>query len=173
MKVYLAGPMTGAEDDGNDWRQYARIALSSAGISALLPNIAKTYQSEFHVTREGAAKVLTQRDKWFTTGCDVVLVNFEPSDQTGFASIGTCIELGWANEAGVPIVAVLPQHNVHVHPMVESLLFHRTATLDDAINFVRALNGQSPYQSDGALKGQSPYQGDGGLSRRQLMGISA
>lgn len=138
MKVYLAGPITEDRPERANWREEVKHELALEGIEALLPRAQKLYQDEYGVDASNAGLVLTMRDHEFCTKCDVVLANFEYSDK---ASIGTAIELGWASEAGVPIVAVLPVGNVHDHPMINSVISFRVARLDDGVAVVKALDG--------------------------------
>lgn len=97
---------------------------------------ASKYTAEYGIHDPGP--VLTQRDKWFCEKADVVLANFEHSEKP---SIGTCIELGWADEAGTPIVAAIPDGNVHEHPIVLNVVKFRTRTLNEAARVVLGLAG--------------------------------
>lgn len=138
MRVYLAGPITHDAGLGCAWRVETGARLKACGVTPLTPHPIADYRRGYNLTLEEVDKVLTVRDHWFTTKCDVVLANFVGSEK---ASIGTSIELGWAHEAGVPIVAAIPSCNVHDHPMVLSIVDFRTFTLHDAVEIVLALQG--------------------------------
>lgn len=138
MRVYLAGPMTHTEDEGAGWMKSASDLLRHVGITPVLPMPTHEYTDRYMIRAEVVDKVLTIRDKWAATTCDVILANFSHAIK---ASIGTSIELGWASQAGVPIVGVVPEGNVHEHPMVLSLLSIRTLDLGTAVRAVVALNG--------------------------------
>lgn len=138
MQVYLAGPITHAVDSVS-WREMLSVILRyKYGIVAVLPMAGADY-AQFGAREEDTASILTLRDKWMTTKSDAVLANFTGSKK---ASIGTCIELGWANEAGVPIIAVIPEGNIHNHPMVDSIIDFKVETLEDALGVLRGLNGK-------------------------------
>ena len=136
LQVYLAGPITDADPE-DVWRHELRTHLRfKYGIVAVLPQAGALYTE--HLGIENPAPVLTQRDKWMCQQSDVVLANFTGSEK---ASIGTCIELGWANLAGVPIIAVIPPGNIHTHPMIESLVDFNVPDLDEAVRILRGLAG--------------------------------
>lgn len=138
MKVYLAGPITEDRGDREDWRDEATTVLALDQIDAKSPKPLLRYTEEYGVAPLDAETILTVRDFWFATKCDVVLANFENSTK---ASIGTCIELGWASASEVPIVSVIPEGNVHVHPMVLALSTWRAYDLEEGLRIVCALNG--------------------------------
>jgi len=134
LQVYLAGPITGFE---NSWREEYQSELRyKYGIVAVLPQAQERYEEELGII--DAAPVLTQRDKWMCTKSDVVLANFMGSVK---ASIGTCIEIGWANMAGVPIIAVIPEGNVHSHAMIKSLSTFTVKDLQQATSILIGLQG--------------------------------
>jgi nucleoside 2-deoxyribosyltransferase len=152
MRVYLAGPISGKTfDESEGWRDYARrmLHLTGTGIEAYSPMRAKEYlrdegtidpfvqSPEVMSTPSG----ITTRDRWDCTRADVVLANF--ADSGDRVSIGTCIELGWADISRVPVVGVLPEDNVHNHPMVWELVGFRVPTLDEAIEVIVAMSSES------------------------------
>lgn len=151
MKVYLAGPITGHTYDGaEDWRAYARRFLASYGITAYSPLRGKEYlraegQIAAYVQSEAvmsSPKGITTRDRWDCTRCDVVLANFAEAERV---SVGTCIELGWADAARVPIVGVLPPNNPHAHPMVEELVGFKVETLVEGLALIRVMAGEPEF----------------------------
>src|SRR5688572_21568512 len=112
--VYLAGPITGLSFDGaTDWRGHAQGVLLDRGIRGVSPMRAKEYlKSEKSLKAAGysqpdmplsSAKGITTRDRWDCTNADVVLVNLVGAERV---SIGTMMELAWADSARVPIVLV-------------------------------------------------------------------
>lgn len=139
MQVYLAGPITGADPLAPDWRDEAQLILERGNVRVVRPRAMSRYLDEYKLPATHVGMVLTLRDHTMTTGSDVVLANFENST-TG--SIGTAVELGWASEAGVPIVGVVPPGNVHEHPMVLSVLACRVHTMKEGVEVVLALKGE-------------------------------
>lgn len=146
MQVYLAGPMPGPDFEGGSWREYATLALNEFGIDTESPTFQEDYADEYLVSLDEAAKILTYRDRKFSTTSDVVLFNFVDAKK---ASIGSCIELGWASHAGVIIAAVMPVGNIHVHPMVETCVDFRCSTLPGALSVVTAYLVGTRLNDDG------------------------
>lgn len=139
MKVYLAGPITEDVLERADWRDETKTILSLDNIVAVLPRPLSLYEDVYGISEDDAGAVLTVRDHKFSTKSDAVLANFEGSQK---GSLGTAIELGWASEAGVTIVGVVPEGNVHEHPMILTCLTFRAYTLDEGIRIIQALAGE-------------------------------
>lgn len=144
-QVYLAGPITGLTyDDGNSWREQAAKELEQDGIIAWSPLRAKEYLRNYGVMEAQGyfdkvlsnAKGITTRDRWDCMRADVVLANFEGASHV---SIGSVMELGWADAARVPIVAVIEEGNVHNHAMIEQVCGFIVPFLAEAIDVVKAL----------------------------------
>lgn len=147
MDVYLAGPISGLTYDGAvDWRQDVARRLADNGVTAWSPMRAKEYLcAEQSLNSKGYnASVsalstpggIVTRDRWDCQRADVVLVNFVGAKRV---SIGTVLELAWADAARVPIVAAMEPGNLHEHAMVEALVGFRTSTLEEAVDAVLAL----------------------------------
>lgn len=139
MKVYLAGPITGVDPLEPDWRDEAEQLLAPDRIISLRPTAMARYEQMYGIKRKYSEMVLTVRDHKMCTGADVVLANFEGST---VASIGTSMELGWASEAGVPIIGVVPNGNIHCHAMILSVLTFRAYNLDEGLRIVQSLAGE-------------------------------
>lgn len=149
--VYLAGPITGLTYDGaQDWREDVAIELDCAGIVAYSPLRAKKHlrvlgELDNAGTKDSAylgmnplsePQGITTRDRFDCTGRDMVLVNFLGADRV---SIGTCIELGWADAARVPVVVAMEEDNVHRHAMVNQIAGFIVPTLEQAVDVVKAV----------------------------------
>lgn len=143
--VYLAGPITGLSfGEATDWRQYAIKALAKEGIKGLSPLRCKDYlaneksidvQYDNYVLSTG--KGITTRDRWDCHRSDALLVNLLGAEKV---SIGTMMELGWANSAGKPIVLCMEDKgNPHDHAMVREVCGFVVNTLDHGIEVVKAL----------------------------------
>lgn len=149
--VYLAGPITGLTyDEGQDWREYAKAWLDDEGIDGFSPLRAKQYLRAIGVldsagTKDSAylglnamsePKGITARDRFDCMGRDLVLVNFIGAEKV---SVGTCIELGWADAARVPIVVAMEEENVHRHAMVNEVSGFIVDSLDEALAVAKAV----------------------------------
>ncbi len=140
--VYLAGPITGLSFGGcTEWRDYAISKLAPHGIQGLSPMRGKHYLANLKsISGTGeeykdAGVLSTQsavvaRDRFDTQRCDVVLMNMVGAERI---SIGTMIEIGWADSARRPVVMAIEANNVHQHMMVRGLIGFMVPTLDEAL----------------------------------------
>lgn len=148
--VYLSGPITGLTFDGaTDWRQYAITDLAHDGIKGVSPMRAKDYLASLNGPISGHGReyaklgvlstpaAVCARDRFDTTGCDVMLMNLLGADRV---SIGTMVEIGWADVSRVPIIGIIePTGNVHDHMFVNQLIGFRVETLDEGLSIAKAI----------------------------------
>lgn len=86
------------------------------------------------------AAAMTARDRFDVKDSDVMLVNLIGS---GSISIGTMIELGWADAFRVPIVlAISPSDPCYNHPLVKEICAFKTENLREAVDIVNDLIGE-------------------------------
>lgn len=154
-KVYLAGPITGCSYEGcTDWRNVVRQKLAGYGIDGVSPMRAKDYlKQEKQITGSYEDKVMscargiTTRDRFDCMRCDVLLVNFLGAKKV---SIGTVMEIAWADSQRIPIICVIEDavvsddDNVHDHPMIRECIGFRVATLDEAVECAIKILGSIP-----------------------------
>ena len=131
--VYLAGPIAGlGYDETTDWRNVVTMELHP--IKCLSPMRGKEYlQGEKqdvhnHVFMPGyetaisGPKGIVSRDRFDVTRCDLVFMNLVRSNKdtdtlgANKVSIGTMVELGWADAYRKPVVVILDDNNPHIHP---------------------------------------------------------
>lgn len=151
--VYLAGPISGLGYQGaTDWRTHAQQELALFGINGLSPLRAKEYLKHvegdvgFSETCDEYAQYsplstqrgLMDRDRFDALRCDVLLVNLLDAKKP---SLGTCMEIAWADSRRTPIVAVMEPGNVHEHAMVNEAIGFRCGTLEEALHVVRSIIG--------------------------------
>jgi nucleoside 2-deoxyribosyltransferase len=80
---------------------------------------------------------VTCRDRFDCQRCDLVLVNYLGATKP---SLGTAIELGWADAARIPIVMVIEDEgNPNDHNMIRELVGFRVNDLDTAIELVEQI----------------------------------
>jgi nucleoside 2-deoxyribosyltransferase len=143
--VYLAGPIAGLTyDQGQDWRDYVAKELPRE-IRAVSPLRAKAER----LTRTGiitdsyednpltSQRGLTARDRMDCTRSDALIMNLLGAQRV---TIGTMIEIGWADAHRIPIILVIEKSgNLHDHPMVRECASFRVETLDDAVTVCEAI----------------------------------
>lgn len=147
-KVYLAGPISGlGYGEATDWRKTAKQYLNRGGISAFSPMRGKDFlkkevsldaNCEYgELSPIATPKGIMTRDRYDATTCDVLLVNLLGATRV---SIGTVMEIAWADGKRIPIVcAIEATGNVHEHAMIDQAIGYRTATLKEAINIAIAI----------------------------------
>jgi nucleoside 2-deoxyribosyltransferase len=148
--VYLAGPITGRTYDGaTDWRKRACSELAAAGIKGLSPMRAKQYLAALpgpisgtgeeyaHLSVLSLPRGVMTRDRYDATRCDVLLVNLLGATAV---SIGTVMEIAWADIVRTPIVCAIEEKgNPHEHMMITEAIGFRTPSLFAALDAVKAI----------------------------------
>lgn len=147
--IYLAGPITGLSYHGcTDWRGHAKQELEAAGIKALSPMRGKEYLSHLetisgtgeeyaHLGVLSNSRGIMTRDRFDATRCDVLLVNLLGAKAV---SIGTVMEIAWADLSRIPIVCAIEEKgNPHEHMMVAEALGYRVPSLDEALHICKAI----------------------------------
>lgn len=142
--VYLAGPISGLSYDGaQDWRAAAADRLKVAGIGSFSPLRGKEYlramgilEGSYDIHPLSTAQGITNRDRFDVCRADLILANLYGAERI---SIGTVIELGWADIARTPVVGVWEDGNVHDHPMVSQIVGWHAANLTEGLDIVEAI----------------------------------
>lgn len=103
MKVYLAGPITGCDDDeANDWRTIVGACIGRAGHQVLDPmDWADMRGKELE---PGVPQRIVKLDKRAIRDADVMFVNALQG-----VSVGTTMEILYAYNCSVPVVLVTRQ----------------------------------------------------------------
>lgn len=148
--VYLAGPITGLDYAGaTDWREYAKDRLAKYGILGVSPMRAKEFLKNLrsmpsgeearHIDTHGLALPhgYVARDRLDVRRSDAILMNLMGAK---IVSIGTMVELGWADAFHKPIVLAMENvGNIHEHGFVRELTQYHNTDLDTAIETIAAI----------------------------------
>lgn len=146
--VYLAGPISGLTFTGaSDWRTAAIEIFNSHNIAAKSPMRGKEILRNLPIMIDQgypdnpltSQHGIVTRDRNDTQTCDVVLMNLLGATT---ASIGSMVELGWADSKRIPVVTVLDladQSNPHKHAFVRELSGFIVPTLQEAIDICLSL----------------------------------
>lgn len=146
-RLYLAGPITGCSfEECDDWRTGVRRHLGEYGIACFSPlrGLEHLMNEKALFTGDYDADHPLSNDTGSTVRCrddilrsDAVLVNFLGAVRV---SIGTCIELGWADAFRKPVIAVMETAgNIHEHALVRGTIGFRLPTLPAAVQMVKQL----------------------------------
>lgn len=167
--VYLAGPITGLEyDSAQDWRSQVVDELQVAGIDAFSPLRAKEYLRTQGALEDqyldlhplSSARGIMTRDRYDCTNRDMLFVNLLGAQRV---SIGTVMEVAWADLARKPIVLVMEEDNVHRHAMLTEAVGFEVRTLDEAILITKAiLLPQAVAPTVGGVAGHEAGRADEG-----------
>lgn len=144
MRVYLAGPMSGrAFEEVHAWHVLATTKLTEMGWEVLSPMRGKLVLRGTVIQSGGYTDPLftdagiTARDRWDVSRCDVLLVNLLWEDTI---SIGTMIELGWADALRKPIVLIASPAGVYAnHALVKEIASFTVPDLDGALQVMEDL----------------------------------
>lgn len=149
--VYMAGPITGCDYAGaTDWREAFKTKLldmSDGRIECLSPmrgkreylkNVTSIGDNYGHIDYMASGQAITMRDRFDCKRADAVVFNFLGSKRV---SIGSCIELGWADDGIKPSILVMEpgvpgqfemEQNIHEHSMVRGCTNLHLTDLDQA-----------------------------------------
>jgi len=143
--IYLAGPITGLTFDGcTEWRdQFTELmgddyrCLSPMRAKDFLQNqksLAAQGYSEFTLSTQ---KAINTRDHFDCTRANLIVMNMLGAK---IVSIGTCIEVGWAFQARVPILLIMEKEgNIHDHAMLRECIGWQVETIEEAATIAKAI----------------------------------
>jgi nucleoside 2-deoxyribosyltransferase len=144
-KIYLAGPISGLTYDGaQDWRNKFSAAIDDR-IECFSPLRGKDYLTmrgklegsydEFPLSTDQG---ITTRDRYDCMGADLVVFNMLGATER--VSIGTMIELGWADATRRPAILIMEKEgNIHEHPMVRQTTQFRVDNINDAVRIAEII----------------------------------
>lgn len=139
--VYLAGPMKGLTyEQAIGWRHEAEDALREYGIRVYSPMRAKEFLNRGTIRISNSRELdepletpigMVTRDRHDVYNSNMVLFNTYGATA---ASIGTPIEIGWADAYRKPMVMVTDRKddNPFVHSMVDALIGFQVYSIEDA-----------------------------------------
>jgi nucleoside 2-deoxyribosyltransferase len=91
----------------------------------------------------GVTQGIVTRDRFDVRSCDVMLVNLLQAEIRRQVSIGTMVEIGWADAWRKPMVLVWnKERNPHRHLFLDGLCTYHTDKLEEGIYICRKLLNQ-------------------------------
>lgn len=152
-KVYLAGPIEGKTvGEAIGWRVRCTIYFEEYGVMGVSPLRGMDFLSGEEYVRApyaqhpmATSKAITTRDRNDVRTADVLLVNLLGMGSR--ISIGTMIELGWADVYQVPVVLVRRMDCISKHPIVDEIVGFETDNLEHAQNIVLTICNKSSIQT--------------------------
>ena len=143
--LFLAGPLTGVSyEESVTWRKYVAGKLPPF-IKAYSAMRGKEYLSDESTLRDSyeehplsSQKGISCRDRADVMRCDMLFVNFLGAKKV---SIGTVLEIGWADMLRKPILVVMEKDNIHAHATLREITNFIVPTLDEGIKIATAVLG--------------------------------
>jgi nucleoside 2-deoxyribosyltransferase len=150
--IYLAGPITGLTYEGaTDWRNQVSERLNSYKIECLSPMRGKEYLQGKGALTSGTydgllttAKGIMRRDHFDCTRATALLVNLLGTKKV---SIGTVMEIAWAYDKRIPVIAVMEPDNLHHHVMLDEGVHYTVGTIEDAVQVLKQLFNDLPKEN--------------------------
>jgi nucleoside 2-deoxyribosyltransferase len=147
LKVYLAGPIAGQTGEKllNSIAEKTAI-LTDIGYIVYQPMVGKSHIIPHKETYKASGyeqfAVATNhsifaRDKWMVQQADIILADLSPSGDR--VSIGTMMEIAWANLLGKMVIVVLPDGNIHDHLFVLEAATHVFKNMDQVYDYLKEL----------------------------------
>lgn len=144
-KIYLAGPITGwSYDQCTNWREYVAQEISEE-IQCISPMRGKDelkgsvlIHEEYKDHPMCSASAITNRDRFDLSRSNAVLMHL-PEPPNGKISIGTMIELGWADAQRIPVVVVMKENSAYNHPMLTNIASIIVPDLDMGIAAIESI----------------------------------
>ena len=147
MRIYTAGPISGQSYDQVMRRYRNQVTdLMSIGYDVICPMTGKEYlRTELEFKANGYDQhpistnhAIKERDRWMVGSVDIVLVDF--TECNGIVSIGSCMELAWADELKKHTIVVMDEDNIHQHCFIIECADIVFPTIKDAYKYLRELS---------------------------------
>jgi nucleoside 2-deoxyribosyltransferase len=158
-RVYLAGPIAGLtyEEAALDWREKVYHALhgeyrtggrgdgSSLHVHCYSPMRGKVFlkgtgevigKQGYEAHPMSSMQGIIGRDREDVRRADLVFMNVHGAKSV---SIGTTVELGWADAHKIPIVLVMDKGGVHDHAFYKGIATYVCDSVDQGIECAKAL----------------------------------
>lgn len=150
-RIYLAGPISGcthAETLG--WREEFVNRVKGSGIQCFSPMRGKDHLALLDGPIRGSmddiacsSRSIMTRDRFDCLRADIVVANLlksaMPKDEK--PSLGTVMELAWADSNRAPIIAIIDpvEESPYNHPMINEAIGFRVASVHEAAELARLI----------------------------------
>lgn len=146
MKIYTAGPISGQsyEQVMKRYTEQVKI-LRGIGYDVLCPLTGKGHlRTEQEFKAHGydnnplsCNHAIKERDRWMVGQADIVLVDF--TDCKDIVSIGSCMELAWADELKKHSIVIMDEKNIHQHCFIIECADIIFSTMIEAYTYLKQL----------------------------------
>ncbi len=153
--VYLAGPIGGLDySQATEWRHRVKSELALHGIKCLSPMRAEVFLrshvgllKDCQTTEELGAcgspaiamstpRGITTRDRFDALNCSVLFANLLGAEKV---SIGTVMEIAWADAYRRPSIVIMEEGNLHEHAMLSECAGFVVPSIREGIEIAKAI----------------------------------
>lgn len=147
MKVYIAGKISGyGYDEVVDYFRRTADRLEKTGYETMHPMLGKdalrteiTLKSEGYGNPESTNHAIIERDRWMVENSDIILCNLS---NTSRVSIGSVMELAWAEYLHKLVIVVMEDTNIHRHAFILEAADVIFETIEEAFIYLENLKGK-------------------------------
>jgi nucleoside 2-deoxyribosyltransferase len=148
LKVYLAGPIAGQTGEAvNSSIAEKSAILADFGYLVYHPMVGKEKlinSNDIHIAQGydfnpiANNHAIFSRDKWMVMQADIVLADLAHAG--GRVSIGTMMEIAWANLMGKQVIVIMPFGNIHDHLFVREAATIIFGDIEEAYDYLKELS---------------------------------
>lgn len=141
--IYCCAPISGRSyADVITYYTKLKSDLEKIGLDPLIPMVRKDHENDPSLPAHGLMepgstdKAITNRDRWLVKQSGLVYANLLGSNSV---SIGTCMELAWAYDAGIHVILAMEKDNIHSHSFINTSADVIYENHEDAILYIKEL----------------------------------
>lgn len=153
--IYLAGPILGkTKTEAKAWKQKLVQLVSGEIMSSenwesyetfcwkdplrCEPLIGDTYETHYDDPKFGTAKAISAKN-WYDVSHADLIVAYMPAEMGDAISLGTLVEMAWANALGKTVILVSDHPKINAHPIVDRIASWKLTTLEEAAEVIVGL----------------------------------
>lgn len=147
--IYLAGSITGCtHQETVSWRDEFTHRMKGTGVKCVSPMRGKSHLKLLDGPIRGSmddiaccARSIMTRDRFDCTRATLIVANLHQDymAKDGKPSLGTIIELGWADANRIPIIAIIDEHGPYEHPMLDEAIGFRVGSIHEAAEMAKLI----------------------------------
>jgi nucleoside 2-deoxyribosyltransferase len=148
--IYLAGPITGCSHASTvRWRDQFSDYMKGSGVECLSPMRGKDHlalldkiEGDYFDSVVSCARAIMTRDRFDCSRASIIVANLlrEAMPKDAKPSLGTVMELAWADMRRIPILAIIDKSDSpYEHPMINEAIGFRVQSIREAAELSRVI----------------------------------
>jgi nucleoside 2-deoxyribosyltransferase len=147
--IYLAGPITGLHFNSTvNWRREFANMMDGLDVECFSPmrgkdhlHLLDTIEHSYPDDILACQRAIMTRDRHDCTKATIIVMNLlREATASNKPSLGTVMELGWADLSRIPVVAIMDKENSpYDHPMILEAIGFRVETLEQAVQTAKII----------------------------------